>query len=53
MGQHELKDEIGEFLGLPKIPNCEGKEVAKVGFPHRPWRGAYVAHTVNITYSQW
>ena len=35
MGQHELRDEIGEFLGLPKMPNCEGKMVAKDGYPHR------------------
>lgn len=35
IGQHELRNKIGEFLGLPKMPSCEGKEVAKVGFLHR------------------
>ena len=35
MGQHRLRDEIREFRGLPKMPNCEGKMVAKVGYPHR------------------
>ena len=35
IGQHELRDEIEEFLGLPKMPSCEGKKVAKVGYAHR------------------
>ena len=35
MSQREPQDEIEKYLGLPKMPNCEGREVLKVGFPHR------------------